>query len=61
MYRDLIGDVVKFTASGRKWYYQQFCKLDGNLNFVRLYDEDGEFVTEFNSMDDLLEFVKGVE
>ena len=60
MYRDLVGEVIKITANGNKWYYQQFYKLDGNLDCVRLYDEDGDCVGEFHSMDDMVEFVKGV-
>ena len=61
MYRDLISEVVKITANGRKWYYQQFNKWDGNLKCVNLYDEDGEFVCEFQSMEELKAFVEGVQ
>ena len=61
MYRDLIGEVTKITENGINWYYQQFCKLDGNLDCVRLYDMDGDFVAEFKSMEELGEFIKGVQ
>ena len=61
MYRDLVGEVVKITVNERTWYYQQFCTVDGNLKAVRLYDEDGEFVTEFNNLDDCWDFVEGVK
>lgn len=61
MYRDLIGEVVRITTGSRAWYYQQFCKPDGNLKCVRLYDEDGDFVSEFKSMDALYKFLPDVE
>lgn len=60
MYRDLIEEVTKITTNGRTWYYQQFCKPDGNLKCVRLYDGDGDFVSEFKSMEELYEFVGDV-
>ena len=61
MYRDLVGEVVKFIANGKKWYYQQFCGIDGMLKHVNLYDEVGNFVVEFDSMEELKEFVEGVK
>lgn len=61
MYRDLVGEVTKFTASGRKWYYQQFFSIGGNLKAVNLYDEDGEFICEFKSMEEMKNFVEGVQ
>lgn len=60
MYRDFVGEVVKITSNGIKWYYQMFSNLDGTLKAVNLYDEDGDFVVEFKTMEELKEFVKGV-
>lgn len=55
MYRDLIGDPERITAGGREWWVQQFCRMDGTLKSGRLYDDDGEFVGDFDSMDKALE------
>lgn len=60
LYKDLISAVVKFTANGRKWYYQKLSNWDGNLEAVNLYDEDGNFVAEFPSISELKFFVNGV-
>lgn len=57
MYRDLIGNPEKIESNGRKWWIQVFCKWDGNLDAVNLYDEDGDFVGEFASMTDLENFI----
>ena len=59
MYRDLIGDPEKITVEGREWWLQQFCRGDGTLKAVRLYDSDGEFVSEFASVEDALAFAEG--
>ena len=61
MYRDLIGEVTKIKVNGINWFYQQFCKPDGNLKCIRLYDEDGDFVSEFKSVNELYDFVEGVQ
>lgn len=61
MYRDIIEEPVRFRVNGRDWWYQQFNKWDGNLEAVNLYDEDGVFVCEFESLDELMYFVKGVK
>ena len=58
MYRDLIGDPEKMEINGREWWLQQFCHGDGTLKFVRLYDEDGEFVSEFASMEEALAYAE---
>ena len=55
MYRDLIGDPERITAGGREWWVQQFCRMDGTLKAVRLYDADGEFVGDFDSMEAALD------
>lgn len=56
MYRDLIGDPERFTAGGKEWWLQQFCRGDGTLKAVRLYDADGEFVSEFESVEAAVAF-----
>lgn len=59
MYRDLIGDPERFTAGGREWWLQQFCHGDGTLKAVRLYDEDGEFVGEYQSEQEAVRAAEG--
>lgn len=59
MYRDLIGEPEKFETNGREWWLQQFCRGDGTLKAVRLYDAEGEFVSEFASVEDALAFAEG--
>ena len=59
MYRDLIGDPERITVNGREWWLQQFCRMDGTLKAVRLYDADGEFVGEFQSVEEAVSAAKG--
>ena len=59
MYRDLIRDPERFTAGGKEWWLQQFCRVDGTLKAVRLYDADGEFVREFESIEEALQAATG--
>ena len=61
MDRDIIEEPVMFREKGRDWWYQQFNGWDGNLKAVNLYDEDGVFVCEFDSLEELMYFVKGVK
>lgn len=61
MYRDLIGDPEKIEYAGREWYVQIFCRWDGSLKAVHLYDANGEFLGEFNSKEDTLAYMKSVE
>ena len=56
MYRDLIGDPEKIYHNGKEWWVQQFCRMDGTLKAVRLYDADGEFVGEFESIEAAVAF-----
>ena len=59
MYRDLVGEVEKIQANGKVWYYQQINRWDGNLKAVILYDDNGDYVSEFQSMEELEKFVTG--
>ena len=61
MYRDLISEIEGIEVNGRTWYYQQFNGWDGNLKTVNLYDEDGCLIAEFQSMEELEDFVSGVQ
>ena len=61
MYRDLIGAPEQIEAAGKMWWTQMFCGWNGELEAVNLYDEDGDFVAEFESMGELDEFLKGVQ
>lgn len=49
---------VKITVGGIEWYYQTFYKDDGNVDAVRLYDKNGEFVREFKNLDKLSVWLK---
>ena len=59
MYRDLVGDPEKITAGGKEWWLQQLCRGDGTLKAVRLYDADGEFVGEFQSVEEAVRAAEG--
>ena len=59
MYRDLVSKVEKIQANGKVWYYQQVNRWDGNLKAVTLYDDNGDYVSEFHSMEELEKFVTG--
>ncbi len=56
MYRDLIGDPERITAGGREWWLQEFCRMNGTLKAVRLYDADGKFIREFESVEAAVAF-----
>ena len=61
MYRDLIKAPEQIeSAGGMKWWIQEFDRADGQLEAVNLYDEDGDFVGEFESMEELGEFLSMV-
>lgn len=61
MYRDLISAPEQIEAAGARWWIQQFCKMDGSLDAVMLYDQDGDPVGEFQSMSDLEDFLSGIQ
>lgn len=61
MYRDIIEEPVKIEIDGSTFYYQQFNRWDGNLKSVNLYDEDGDFVCEFDSIENMIEFARGMK
>ena len=58
MYRDLIGEPEKIEANGHEWWIQEFCHGDGTLKAVRLYDADGEFVTECASIEGIDKYIR---
>ena len=61
MYRDLVGKPEKIEANNKTWYFQQFCGWNGNLKAVNLYDEDGDFVCEFRSVEEMNDFIGGIQ
>lgn len=61
MYRDIINKPEQIECSGKKWWIQVFCKWDGNLAAINLYDENGDFVDEFTSMTDLEIYLLGMK
>lgn len=60
-FKDVIEEAVPFKLNGRDWWHQKINGWDGNLISARLYDGDGYFVSEFESMEELVNFVKGVK
>ena len=40
---------------------QQLCKWDGTLDSVLLFDQDGDLVGEFESMEELSEFLSKIQ
>lgn len=60
MYRDLIGKPERIEAGGKLWWVQTFCKWDGTVKSVNLYDENGDFISEFSSMEDAIDFARKV-
>lgn len=60
MYRDLIGAPVKIECLGKTWWYQCFNSTRGELEAVRLYDEAGDYVAEFETMEELQIFLEKV-
>ena len=61
MYRDLIGDPEKIEYNGREWWVQIFCRWDGSLKAVCLYDEAGELLGEFQSREEAIAFMEKTE
>lgn len=57
---DVIHAPVEVIANDRLWYYQEFDKWDGTFEGVNLYDEDGDFVCDFESMEELRDFIQEV-
>lgn len=61
MYRDLIGDPERITAGGQEWWLQEFCHGDGTLKAVRLFDENGEPVGDFNTWEEAAAYAEGAK
>ena len=53
----MISEVMEMTRNGLKWFYQEFDRPDGQLEAVNLYDENGDFVGEFNSYEDMTAYI----
>lgn len=58
MYRDLIGKPEQIEAGGKIWWLQEFCRWDGTVKAVNLFDDAGKLVGEFQSREDALAFVQ---
>lgn len=58
MYRDIVTAPEKITKNGKEWWYQEFNHWDGTLEAIRLYDEEGNFVNEFQSYDDIMDYIR---
>ena len=54
----MICKAQELVIGDHRWYFQKFLKKDRKtLEAVRLYNEIGDYVAEFASMGDLMEFV----
>lgn len=53
-----ITKVERISRNGRNWFYQEFDRYDGQLEAVNLYDENGDFVEEFNSYEDMTAYIE---
>ena len=54
----MICKAQELVIGNHRWYFQKFLKKDRKtLEAVRLYNEIGDYVAEFASMGDLMEFV----
>lgn len=60
MYRDIISAPERMVVNGREWWTQEFNHWDGTLEAIRLYDDEGNFVCEFESREELKYFLEGV-
>lgn len=56
----IVGFAEQIECRGRTWYAQEFCEWDGTFEGVNLYDEDGDFVCDFESMEELRDFIQEV-
>jgi len=52
-----IMEVEQITRNGRKWYFQEFDRPDGQLEAVNLYDDTGDYVREFDSYEDMIAYI----
>lgn len=51
-------DEVRTVVLGsREWHYQAFYNVKGDCEVVRLYADDGDFVTEFQNVTDMENFL----
>ena len=52
-----ITKVERISRNGRNWFYQEFDRYDGQLEDVNLYDENGDFVEEFRSIEEMNRYI----
>lgn len=52
MYRDLVTAPECCTAGGRDWWVQVLHYWNGEVNVVNLFDDNGDFVEEFKSLEE---------
>lgn len=52
---DMICKDKKIEINGFTWYFQEF--IEGDKHEFNLYDSDGDFVAEFDSMEEMMRFV----
>ena len=52
---DMICKDKKIEVNGFTWYFQEF--IEGDKHEFNLYDSDGDFVAEFDSMEEMMRFV----
>lgn len=52
---DMICKDKKIEVNGFTWFFQEF--IEGDKHEFNLYDSDGDFVAEFDSMEEMMRFV----
>ena len=52
-----ITKVELISRNGRNWFYQEFDRYDGQLEAVNLYDENGDFIEEFRSFEEMIRYI----
>lgn len=60
MYRDLVTAPECCTAGGRDWWVRVLHRWNGEIDTVILYDDNGDYVTEFKSMEECEAYLIGL-
>ena len=61
MYRDLIGDPERIEYNGREWWVQLFCRWNGSIKSVHLYDDRGSAIGVFQSREQAIQYMDSVK
>lgn len=53
-----IRNAKEMIVKGRKWFYQEFTDALGDTEAMNLYDDEGNFVKEFETWGDMMFFIE---